>query len=82
VTVFGDGVFREVIKLRHGLWGETSSNATDVLIKKGEFVQRDTHRGKTNESCRENTVTYKPRIEAWSRALLRNPQKAVTLRTP
>lgn len=53
VTIFGDGLFEEVVKLKRGPVVDPNSNMTHVLMSKGNWdtgTGKDTGRGQTPAS--------------------------------
>ena len=76
MTLFGNRVFTEVVKVRSLGWALIQH---DWCYKKGKRGHRDTYRRKTMWRDREKTAIYKPRREAWNGSFPPSPQKEPTL---
>ena len=63
VTVFGDRVFKEMIKVKWSHMGRFYSNLTDDLLRRGDGHRQTHTKGRPREG-KENTPIYKPRRAA------------------
>ena len=76
LTIFGDKVFAEAVKLKwaHRPVGPNPADITGILLRR-ETVDTDTHRVKMMWRHREKTAIYKPRRKDWNKSFLHSPHK-------